>query len=327
MGVVVHCEWAEGLLLSAEKGRQSRTSWCFLDELESNGVPPQVAAFARETSAEVRQIRISAEGILQNGVLGTYQQMIDACVGLEAQRAKIMDRFQSSEPRHCRLREAQIKAKHVLQSGQHSTWELAQRVATGLLCDHYAVVDGFLSDGAGAIGTLVRAMHQAGELQPGEVMSGLRASQRGDLMTWVPAGAEQPSALRTLLSALDRLLLALVHQPKVMADLGSVPLIRAETQCTCYPGNGARYVKHTDDARRQDRKLTCILYANPGYSAASGGELCLHRPGHEPLNIEPLDNRLVRGRPFLLFPENSRPTHDRLVWRYRPAWKCQRCAC
>ena len=32
----------------------------------------------------------------------------------------------------------------------------------------------------------------------------------------------------------------------------------------CYPGNGARYVKHVDDAlAHRGRRLTCIAYANP----------------------------------------------------------------
>ena len=48
-----------------------------------------------------------------------------------------------------------------------------------------------------------------GKLQPGRVASGLDPSQRSDLMAWVPAADAQPPALRALLSALDRLVLAL----------------------------------------------------------------------------------------------------------------------
>ena len=54
--------------------------------------------------------------------------------------------------------------------------------------------------------------------------------------------------------------------------------------------------------RKQVRKLTAILYANPGWSAEVGGELRLHllRPdGHSPFttDVAPLDNRSC---PFLV---------------------------
>ena len=59
-----------------------------------------------------------------------------------------------------------------------------------------------------------------------------------------------------------------------------VILRREEMQVTCYPGDGARYVKHVDnnDGRQTGRKITCIVYANPDWKASDGGELRLHVP-------------------------------------------------
>jgi Rps23 Pro-64 3,4-dihydroxylase Tpa1-like proline 4-hydroxylase len=52
---------------------------------------------------------------------------------------------------------------------------------------------------------------------------------------------------------------------------------------------------HPLHSRKQVRKLTAILYANPGWSAEAGGELRLHlrRPdGHSfTKDVAPLDNR------------------------------------
>lgn len=44
---------------------------------------------------------------------------------------------------------------------------------------------------------------------------------------------------------------------------------------TCYPGEGAHYIRHCDNTStiRNGRKLTVLYYANPQWSTADGGEL------------------------------------------------------
>ena len=92
------------------------------------------------------------------------------------------------------------------------------------------------------------------------------------------------------------------------------------------PCNGSRYVRHTDDAREQTRRLTCIFYVNPDWEEADGGQLCLYL-GHlgrmsligetapRPptiATITPLANRLV------LFWSDARVPHEVL-----PAFKAR----
>ena len=64
-------------------------------------------------------------------------------------------------------------------------------------------------------------------------------------MAWMGAtGAEQPTEVQSLLRSLDSLVISLAQQHVLAADLRGVPLQRHEVQVTCYPGNGARYVRH-----------------------------------------------------------------------------------
>ena len=42
-------------------------------------------------------------------------------------------------------------------------------------------------------------------------------------------------------------------------------------QVTCYPGGGARYSRHCDNANGNGRKLTGLLYLNPQWRRDHGG--------------------------------------------------------
>lgn len=286
--VVVCCDWAAQTFLSADKasgsGVSSGTSWQFLADFETSGVPKAVADLAREITNDASVTQLRANAILRNGILGEHQQMVDTGLAFEVQRARIMDHFMSTEPRHHKIRkrhERELKRHEAAGiSGRDAsrTAQIARRVAAGLKHDHHAVIDGFLPDeGAAAMGALLHAMHANDELKPGEVTAGLSTAARSDLMRWVPAAAEQPPALRAVVGALDELLLQLVREPDVAAELADLPLMRAEAQLTVYPGGGAKYVRHTDDARSRVRVLTCIVYAgNAGWREPAGGQLRLH---------------------------------------------------
>ena len=114
-----------------------------------------------------------------------------------------------------------------------------------------------------------------------------------------------PPPLHRLLAKVDELVGALSAEPLLAADLGGGRLlVRHEMQCTCYPGNGAKYVRHVDDAlQHRSRRLTIICYANPQWEEAHGGALRLHVHGG-PVDVAPLDGRLV------LFWSDSRCPHE-----------------
>lgn len=308
---LVCCDWSAHAFLSASPAGSTR--WCFLSELEtSGGVPAKAATFIMETTAQLEDSAAKARAMLRSGVLGEYQEMVDIVRALEDQRRAVSEQFES--PSHRQLRERCGVQQRQRKPASNGAEELAQRVATDLRREHHAIIDGFLPGGdaaAAEVRSLLCSMHARGELVPGRVKEGLKQQTRSDLMAWVPAAAEQPPALRSLLLALDTLVLALVQRPEVCDDLGGVPLMRAEAQCTLYPGGGSRYVKHTDDVRQRSRRLTCILYVNPpGWRDADGGSLRVHlsgSTGHR--DVTPLCNRLVLFWSDARVPHEVLPTH------------------
>ena len=78
---------------------------------------------------------------------------------------------------------------------------------------------------------------------------------------------------------------------------------RSKAMLTCYPGDGARYVKHTDNHCRlgkgdrcNGRRLTTLLYLNEGWVPRDGGQLRLYGgpEGKTKLrDVEPILDRLV----------------------------------
>ena len=86
--------------------------------------------------------------------------------------------------------------------------------------------------------------------------------------------------------------------PQHGADVGSsvsksaacAPLTRG----TCPLGDGACFPIHVDSEESVDgRRLTAILYLNPGWKEADAGQLRLYPPGAQPVDIAPLHDRLV----------------------------------
>ena len=74
---------------------------------------------------------------------------------------------------------------------------------------------------------------------------------------------------------------------------------------TCYTGitgyefhyarydEGSFYKKHLDRFRsNSDRQFSMIMYLNPDWQQADGGELCIHQDGHQ-LNISPTGGKSV----------------------------------
>ena len=65
---------------------------------------------------------------------------------------------------------------------------------------------------------------------------------------------------------------------------------------TCYPGGGAKYIKHVDNPDDNGRRLTLILYLNPHWQPGDGGELRIYlQEGEEETHcdVAPIMNRAV----------------------------------
>jgi len=89
--------------------------------------------------------------------------------------------------------------------------------------------------------------------------------------------------------------IALAQVPELQG-IGS----RSEAMVTCYPGSGARYIKHCDNPRHNGRKLTVLYYLNHGWTLGDGGELRLYGDGNDEdladtvvKDVEPVADRVV----------------------------------
>jgi len=84
------------------------------------------------------------------------------------------------------------------------------------------------------------------------------------------------------------------HVPELQKVTG-----RSKAMVACYPGGGARYVKHIDNDGKhplcRTRLLTGLMYLNDGWRAGDGGELVVLDAGDskERQVVEPLSSRLV----------------------------------
>ena len=213
--------------------------------------------------------------------------------------------------------------------------ELVADAAAALRARGHIAVDGFLGAGSSApIRAHLCGLEESGALIGGDIAGGRAAAAyaritgqslpRGDLMVLLDrAEADAHEPLAELFAETDSLLLALEAQPALADGLGgdgdkaaiaalasSHRLQREEVQLTCYPGGGARYVRHVDNnsisegrARGPGRCITCIYYANNEWKAADGGELRLHLES-QTVDIAPLGDRLV------LFWSDERVPHE-----------------
>lgn len=75
---------------------------------------------------------------------------------------------------------------------------------------------------------------------------------------------------------------------------------RFSCQLACYPGKGARYVRHTDaSSSAPDRTVTALLYLNPEWDAQVGNGSALCNSNRVPL-LQLYDSIATHGRPVLL---------------------------
>ena len=143
---------------------------------------------------------------------------------------------------------------------------------------------------------------------------------RGDHVAWF--GGDEPAcrfkALPVLLQRVDTLVSELApHVPELRGVKN-----RTKAMVTCYPGGGARYVRHCDTTRgatHNGRILTAVYYANGGgWSLKDGGELRIFSPMNstedqvvERATLPPLGDRLV------IFWSDNRVPHEVLAAHFQ----------
>eukprot|EP01126_Amoeba_proteus_P019874 TRINITY_DN2034_c0_g1_i5.p1 TRINITY_DN2034_c0_g1~~TRINITY_DN2034_c0_g1_i5.p1 ORF type:complete len:162 (-),score=28.05 TRINITY_DN2034_c0_g1_i5:403-888(-) len=76
---------------------------------------------------------------------------------------------------------------------------------------------------------------------------------------------------------------------------------QTQTQLTCYPGEGARYVRHLDSNKNSggQRRLTLLYYLNLDWKAGDGGELRIFEKDED--GIEKFVDVKPTGDTFLVF--------------------------
>jgi SM-20-related protein len=150
------------------------------------------------------------------------------------------------------------------------------------------VRDGVLPPAAtAALRDAAVTLHAAGALRPAGTGpdAGVRPGVRDDAVAWVDDHLDVP-----VLADLWRWLEALGDEASAAAWLG----LRGQTvQLARYGGDGARYARHVDALRHDPlRRLTALLYLNPGWRPPHGGVLRAFEDAG-PRDVEPLDGRLV----------------------------------
>lgn len=112
----------------------------------------------------------------------------------------------------------------------------------------------------------------AGMVTASEGAPWTRASDRGDKAAWLSLGSLAAAEHRHLGAAAQRLLSLRPWLRQQGFDVGG----RASIQLACYPGAGARYVRHRDACSSVPyRSVTAILYLNPGAGGCgwAGGQV------------------------------------------------------
>ncbi|MGB6008870.1 2OG-Fe(II) oxygenase [Castellaniella sp.] len=136
-----------------------------------------------------------------------------------------------------------------------------------------------------------RQLWDAGEFSGGEIGRGARDTRqpavRGDAICWVPPGSAL--ARHPFFEWMAQLRLVLNER----FDMG----LRSQEFHFARYDAGAGYKKHIDQHRGSDhRKISIVLYLNPDWDSADGGELCLYdpyRPDAEIGRFPPLGGRLA----------------------------------
>jgi SM-20-related protein len=163
----------------------------------------------------------------------------------------------------------------------------------------------------GALGAEIRDMRDAGTLRAARVGHGearqVRPEIRADSIHWFD-GESVSAPQRAAWESLDALRVGLNRR----LFLGLTGL---ETHLTAY-GSGTAYTKHVDNMRGSTRRLvSCVVYLNPAWCEAHGGQLRLYeRADHDLVarDVDPLSGTLACFLSAEIAHEVLPTTHERL---------------
>lgn len=201
---------------------------------------------------------------------------------------------------------------------------LVAELARALEREGLAVAEGFLSDRE--VASVRREMSALqGHFHPSEIWLGKQAASaaqlsmreiRGDRVLWMcgqepenwenlepcpgegtelgrgglaKASASASPALQSALEKVDRLVQGLSELVPRLRDLCR----RSDAMLAVYPGEGTRFQAHVDNTASDGRRLTALLYFNPGWKTEHGGALRVHGEGARPVDVQPLAGRLA----------------------------------
>ncbi|CAK9004288.1 unnamed protein product [Durusdinium trenchii] len=197
----------------------------------------------------------------------------------------------------------------------------------------YCIIDDFLtSEQAKQLRKEVVECHSAGRLAGGGLVNGQLPSpddakyadraSRGDVIGWFdPEEWPHGKGLESYLVKLGTLIQEL---SRPVPDLLKVTS-RSKAMAACYPGGGARYIKHVDNDGKhhlcRTRLLTALIYLNGDWQVGDGGELAIFQHENQTAlrrTVAPLQNRLLlfwsdRRTPHEVLP-SEKPRYSVTVW-------------
>jgi hypoxia-inducible factor (prolyl hydroxylase) len=162
----------------------------------------------------------------------------------------------------------------------------------------------------------INALYSSNQLSMGELAGGRSGNNlkythekvRGDYVGWFDGKENHFDMLPVYMKRVDTLVSEMKAHVKELQSIDN----RSQIMCTCYPGKGARYTRHSDNSNRNGRKLTALYYLNCEWEEKDGGKLRVWSRDLKNIrtDIEPSGDRLV------LFFSDNRVPHEVL-----PAFK------
>ena len=224
----------------------------------------------------------------------------------------VCDRFQSADVvRRVRI-EAGLFADHYEQS---EVW-VGARADVGTLLSVPSVRGDkviWMCGGhkAGAPEGVTRIIKTAGEIEPCRLEAKARAPMR------------KFGALKELVASCDRLMDEL---KLVVPDVSGV-YDRSDAMLANYPGEGSRFARHVDNTTQDGRRVTMLVYLNPGWTTDKGGALRLTPPNTSTaVDVFPECGRLAIFNSAIM-PHEVMPTwgdrHAITIWYYDAAERAE----
>jgi len=195
----------------------------------------------------------------------------------------------------------------------------------------YIIKDSFLGiEKLHSIAQEAKSLYSSGKLKRAGMGTGSdywkNVKIRSDYVLWLNSvfesthDGEGVEAIRELIKSIDQI------RNDLNEDIG-LESDEIQMHLTCYPGEGARYMRHLDSyVGSSTRKITCLYYINPNWKQGDGGELRIFDPtsgeGSQEkkfTDIEPIGDRLLIFHSRVLEHEVL-PTHAErfalTVWLY-----------